>query len=73
MASMLISLLGFLLILLLCTKEFRNALNKLWQRLISKPRGKYLAYPLAFALVVAAAGLMVFSLWSLLAAGFSYD
>jgi hypothetical protein len=73
MMNLVISLLGFLLILLLLTEEFREALKKLWQRLTSQPRGKYLAYPLALVLVLAAAGLIVFSLWTFMSITFSYD
>lgn len=73
MMDLVISLLGFLLILLLCTEEFRGVLRKLWHRQISQPGGKYLAYPLALVLGVAAAGLIVFSLWSFMSTTFSYD
>ncbi len=68
-----ISLLGFLLILLLCTEEFQGGLRKLWQGQTSQPGGKYLDYPLALVLGVAAAGLIVFSLWSFMSTTFSYD
>lgn len=73
MLNILISTLGFVLLLLLLTEEFRDSLKKLWTQLTSKPRGKYLAYPLAVALVLAAAGLMAFSLWSFVSTTFSYD
>ena len=73
MMDLLISLLGFLLILLLCTEEFRAALKKFWQRHASQPRAKYLAYPLALVLVLAAAGLIGFSLWFFMSTTFSYD
>jgi hypothetical protein len=73
MAKILISLLGFLVILLLCTEEVRASLKNLWTRRTQTRRGKYLAYPLAVALALAAAGLILFSLWTFLAIPFSYD
>ncbi len=73
MMDLFISLLGFLLILLLCTEEFREVLRKLWQRQTSQPGGKYLAYPLAVTLGLAAAGLILFSLWTFMTTTFSYD
>ena len=73
MMDLFITLLGFLLILLLCTEEFRGGLKKLWQKHTSQPGGKYLAYPLALVLGVAAAGLIVFSLWTFMTTTFSYD
>lgn len=71
--DLLISILGFLLILLLCTEEFREGLKKLWRRYTTQPGGKYLAYPLALVLGLAAAGLIVFSLWTFMTTTFSYD
>lgn len=73
MIDLFLSLLGFLLILLLCTEEFREGLKKLWQRYASPAGAKYLAYPLALILVLAAAGLILFSLWSFVSTTFSYD
>lgn len=73
MLNLLLTALGFLLILLLCTEEFRESLKKLWQRQTSQPGGKYLAYPVALALGLAAAGLIGFSLWTFLSTTFSYD
>ena len=73
MVNILISAVGFLLIILLCTEEFRGALKSLWLRLTARPRAKYLAYPLAFVLILAAAGIIIFSLWSFVATTFSYD
>jgi hypothetical protein len=73
MANILISLLGFLVILLLCTEEVRTGLKGLWRRHTQTPRGKYLAYPLAGALVLAGAGLILFALWTFLSSTFSYD
>jgi len=71
--DLLFSLFGFLLILLLCTEEFREGLKKFWRRHASQPGAKYLAYPVALVLGVAAAGLIVFSLWTFLSTTFSYD
>ena len=73
MLSLALSVIGFLLILLLLTEEFRDTLQKLWQRFTSQPRGKYLAYPLALVLGLAAAGLIGFSLWFFVSTTFSYD
>lgn len=71
--DLVISLVGFLLLLLLCTEEFREALKRLWRRRVSQAGAKYLAYPVALVLGVAAAGVIVFSLWILLSTTFSYD
>jgi uncharacterized BrkB/YihY/UPF0761 family membrane protein len=73
MAKILLSILGFLVILLLLTEEFRDALKKIWRGHTRTRREKFFAYPLAFALALAAAGLIVFSLWSFFAIPFSYD
>jgi hypothetical protein len=73
MVNILISVLGFVLLLLLLTEEFRDSLRQLWRRFSSQPRGKYLAYPLALVLGLAAAGLIGFSLWFFVSTTFSYD
>jgi uncharacterized BrkB/YihY/UPF0761 family membrane protein len=73
MAKILLSILGFLVILLLCTEEFRDALKKFWRNHTRTRREKFWAYPLALALALAAAGLIVFSLWVFLSSAFSYD
>ncbi len=73
MLPVLVSLLGFLLLLLLCTEEFRGTLWSFWKRQTSGSSRKYLAYPLAFLAAVAALGLIAFSMWLLLSSGFSYD
>lgn len=73
MANLLVSLLGFLVILLLCSEEGRASLKDLWHRHTRTRREKLLAYPLAGALVLAAAGLILFSLWTFFASPFSYD
>ena len=65
--------LGFFLILLLLTEEFRDTLRQVWRWLTLRPRGKYLAYPLALVLGLAAAGLIGFSLWFFVSTTFSYD
>jgi hypothetical protein len=73
MLKILLSAAGFLLLILLCSEEFRDSLQRQWRRLTALPRGKYLAYPLAAALALAAAGLILFALWSFLSTTFSYD
>jgi len=73
MVNLLISVLGFILILLLLTEEFRDTLRQLWRRFTSRPRGKYLAYPVALVLGLAAVGLIGFSLWFFVTTTFSYD
>ena len=73
MLKILLSAAGFLILILLCTEEFREALRRQWQRLNALPPGKYLAYPLAALLAVAAAGLILLALWSFLSTTFSYD
>jgi len=73
MLKILLALAGFVLLLLLCTEEFRDSLGRQWRRLTAHPPGKYLAYPLAALLAVAAAGLILWSLWSFLSTPFSYD
>ncbi|MEJ2069227.1 MAG: hypothetical protein P8X65_01660 [Syntrophobacterales bacterium] len=73
MLNLAFSALGFLLLLLLLTEEFRDSLRKLWRRFTSRPRRKYLAYPLALVLGLAALGLIGFSLWFFVSSTFSYD
>ena len=73
MVNIFISAVGFLLIILLCTEEFRDFLKDLWRRFTVRPGMKFLAYPLAAALALAAAGLIAFSLWSFISTTFSYD
>lgn len=73
MLKLLLSLAGLLLLILLCTEEFRNTLPGLWRRLRALPGGQYLAYPLAVALILAATGLILFSLWFFVSTTFSYD
>lgn len=73
MLDLLLSAAGCLVFILLCSEEFRNFLKHCWQRSSAVPGGKYVAYPLAAALALAAAGLMLFALWSLLSATFSYE
>ena len=73
MLNLALSALGFFLILLLLTEEFRDTLRQVWRWLTSRPRGKYLAYPLALVLGLAAAGLIGFSLWFFVSTTFSYD
>ncbi len=73
MLKILLSAAGFLILLLLCTEEFRGSLRRQWQRLRAHSPGKYPAYPLAALLAVAAAGLILLALWSFLSTTFSYD
>jgi small-conductance mechanosensitive channel len=73
MLNILFAAVGFLLIILLLTEEFRDFLKYLWRQLTVRPGMKYLAYPLAAALFLVAAGFIVFSLWSLFSTKFSYD
>lgn len=64
---------GFLLLILMFTEGFWGFLKYLWRRLTVRPWMKYLAYPLAAALLLAAAGCIGFFLWSLVSIRFSYD
>ncbi len=73
MVNIFLTALGFLLILLLVTEEFREALKNLWMHLMSRPWGKYLAYPLALVLGLVTTGLILYSLWSFVSTTFSYD
>jgi ABC-type uncharacterized transport system permease subunit len=71
--NILFAAVGFLLIILLLTEEFRDLLKNLWRRFTVRPWMKYLAYSLAAALFLVAVGLIVFALWSLFSTKFSYD
>lgn len=73
MVNILLFTIGFLLLLLLFTKEFWSFLKYLWLRLTVRPWMQYLAYPLAAVLLLAAAGCIVFFLWSVVSTRFSYD
>jgi hypothetical protein len=73
MVNILLFTVGFLLLLLLFTEEFWSFLKYLWRRLTVRPWMKYLAYPLAAFLLLAAAGCIVFFLWSVLGINFSYE
>jgi hypothetical protein len=73
MVNILLFTAGFLLLILLFTEEFRGFLKYLWRRLTVKPWMRYLAYPLAAALLLAAAGCIGFFLWSVVSTKFSYD
>lgn len=73
MVNILLFTVGFLLLLLLFTEDFWSFLKNLWRRLGVRPWMKYLAYPLAVALILAAAGCIGFFLWSVLSIKFSYD
>jgi hypothetical protein len=76
-ASLIVNILlftiGFLLLLLLFTEEFWSFQKYLWQRLTVRPWMKYPAYPLAAVLLLAAAGCIIFFLWSVVSTRFSYD
>jgi hypothetical protein len=71
--NILFAAVGFLLIILLLTEEFRNFLKNLWRQFTVRPWMKCLAYPLAVALFLVAVGFIFFSLWSLFSTRFSYD
>jgi len=73
MVNILLFTIGFLLLLLLFTEEFWSFLKYLWLRLAVRPWMQYLAYPLAAVLLLAAAGCIVFFLWSVVSTRFSYD
>jgi len=73
MLNILFAAVGFLLIILLLTEEFRDFLKNLWRQFTVKSWMKYLAYPLAAALFLVAVGFIVFSLWTLVSTKFSYD
>jgi hypothetical protein len=73
MVNILLFTVGFLLLILLFTEEFWGFLKYLWRRLTVRPWMKYLAYPLAAALLLAAAGCIGFFLWSVVSTTFSYD
>jgi len=73
MVKMLLFIVGFLLLVLLFTEEFWGVLKYLWRRLTVRAWMKFLAYPLAAALLLAAAGCIGFFLWSLVSTKFSYD
>jgi hypothetical protein len=73
MLNILFAAVGFLLIILLLTEEFRDFLKYFWQKFTVRPWMKYLAYPLAAALILVAAGFIAFSLWTLFSTKFSYD
>jgi hypothetical protein len=73
MLNILFAAVGFLLIILLLTEEFRDFLKYFWQKSTVRPWMKYLAYPLAAALILVAAGFIAFSLWTLFSTKFSYD
>ena len=73
MVNILLFTVGFLLLLLLFTEDFWSFLKNLWRRLGVRPWMKYLAFTLAVALILAAAGCIGFFLWSVLSTKFSYD
>jgi hypothetical protein len=73
MLNILFAAVGFLLIILLLTEEFRDFLKYLWQKFTVRPWMKYLAYPLAAALLLVTVGFIAFSLWTLFSTKFSYD
>jgi hypothetical protein len=73
MLPLLLSVAGVLVIGLLCSEEVRALVQRLRQRPPQNPRVRYALYTLAALLALAAAGLILFSLWFLLTTRFSYD
>ena len=73
MVKILLFTVGCLLLILLFTEDFWSFLKYLWRRLAVSPWTRYLAYPLAAVLILAAAGCIGFFLWSVLSIKFSYD
>jgi hypothetical protein len=73
MLNILFAAVGFLLIILLLTEEFRDFLKYLWKQFTVRPWMKYPAYLLAAALFLVAVGFIIFSLWTLFSTKFSYD
>jgi hypothetical protein len=73
MLNILFAAIGFLLIILLLTEEFRDFLKNLWRQFTVRPWMKYIGYPLVAVLFLIAVGFIVFSLWTLFSTTFSYD
>ena len=73
MTNIFLFILGFFLLLFLFTEDFWRFLRKVRQRLTARPGLKFLAYPLTAALLLAAAGCILFFLWSVVTTKFSYD
>ncbi|MDD2903798.1 MAG: hypothetical protein PHU44_15335 [Syntrophales bacterium] len=73
MVHILLFTLGFFLLILLFTEDFWVFLRHLRQWLTVRPGRKFLAYPLAAAVLLAAAGCILFFLWSVVTTQFSYD
>ena len=73
MKNILLFSLGFFLLIFLFTEEFWGLLRHFRQWLTNRPGMKFLAYPLASVLLLAAAGCILFFLWSVVATKFSYD
>ena len=64
---------GFFLIVIFFSEEFQQGLRRLQVLLKQRPRLKYVAYPLAALLGLAAAALIIHALVHLAASRFSYD
>jgi hypothetical protein len=65
---------GFLLVLILCSEEFKRLVKYLWKVISRYPRLKVLCYPLAVVLIMAAAALIANSFITLFVTVlFSYD
>ena len=73
MLPILLSLVGVLVIGLLCSEEFRALVQRLRQRPPQTPGARFALYALAALLALAALGIIVFSILSLISGKFSYD
>ncbi len=73
MASLILFYAGFLLILILFTEEFGQAVHWLRATLKQYPRYRAIAYPLIFLLAIAAGLIITSTLIRLATLTFSYD
>lgn len=74
MLEILLTAAGFLIIIFLCTEECQALVRRLGQCVPERPRTRILVSLLALALILAAAGLTLYSLWLLIGGPrFAYD